>query len=538
MKIINKIKNIEQWILILLITIFAQFVITLPIVFKFYQNPFLLSRELDKVKILMEIFAVFSMQYLCFLVLLSLGLFGLIMWVIIFLASIAVSYFFFILGKNIDAWVIGDILENFSGLTFEYLSNQALLSFLIITAFFALLGYLVKFGKKTFYSKKFIIFHSVLVIILTTIIFSNGFVIKKAKKNYPPVNIVNSIQKYLKIKKQTELKTTKSNSLEIIANNDFAYNFNPKKPRITVLIIGESLRNDYFYELLPKYGKKLTNDKNIIFFKDAKACATLTQKSLPCLLTNVDHKNWQDFLSSVNIIDAFNKAKFSTYWIDNQSLYGYFDTNYSFLAKSANLVIEEKYINSDLEKYNNLDEVLLPYIKSVIADEVGKKDKFILIHLLGSHWHFDLRYSQDFQIFEPTCPITKDISSCLIEEITNSYKNSVVYSMNILEQILEILENENSMVFFTPDHGISLGENGKIGNGDDSKPFEQISVPMFIWYSDLYQQKNPEIIANLKKNYSQTQKEKITHENVFHSVLGCSEIKASWIKDDLNLCLH
>lgn len=444
----------------------------------------------------------------------------------------SIAYFFVAFGKNIDAWVISDILENINGLTAEYLSFELVAIILLIVATFGFLAWKIQKQEKSFRSKSFLIIHSLLVLELVLVAIFADFVMKKVRRNYPPFSVVSSVSKYKKIIKESEIKIQKVQSLEIIKKNQISYKAN-KEPKITVLVIGESLRNDYFYEMLPKFSPKLNGEKNINFFKNVNACENITRKSIPCLLTDVDHKNWEGFFNSVNLIDVFNKVNFATYWIDNQSLYGYLDSTYSFLAKSADLVIEEKYINTDLGKYNNYDEVLLPYVKKAINEQKNdKKDKFILIHLLGSHWHLDGRYPKEYGVFSPHCSIDRVASSCSQEELKNSYKNSVVYSFKVLEEIVDLFRDKNAFLIFTPDHGFSLGEGGRVGNAADSKPFEQISVPLFTWYSDEFKKENAALVNNLAKN----SRKKITHEQVFHSVLGCSNIETSLIKKDLNLC--
>ena len=533
MKIFSKLKNCNRWISTLVLSLVASLIITVPIVIKFYHGSFVtISENFQFFKIAIEIFAVFVMQYFVTAMLLSLGIVGLVLWLICFFASCLVAYFFVSFGKNIDAWVISDMLENIHSLTFEYLSVKTMILVLILTALFGFFARKIQL-KKYSLGKSFVIFHASIALALIAIIFYDDFIMKKVRRNYPPSSISSSVMKYLKIRKESDVKMQRSLSLDIIAKNQFSYKANANKPRTMVMIVGESLRNDYFYEMLPQFSPKLLRDKNISFFKDVSACETSTRKSVPCLLTDVDHGNWENFLNSVNMIDVFNKMNFSTYWIDNQSLYGYFDSTYSFLAKSSDLVIEEKYINADIRRYNSYDEVLLPYVKSAIAEKnPTKKDKFILIHLLGSHWHTDLRYPKEYAVFSPHCSIDRDAAACSIEELKNSYKNSVVYSFKVLEDIIDLFAKENAMVFFTPDHGVSLGEGGKLGNAAEGKPYEQTSVPLFIWRSDSFKKENKKTVANLEKN----SQKKITHEYMFHSILGCAGIESDLVKNNFNLC--
>jgi len=533
MKILNNLKKFERWQLIAFLSLLLSFLTVVPIAEKFYDGVFVTAESnYGSIQITAEILSTFAVQYLISLLLLSLGIFGLVIWVLLCLSSFLITYFFLAFGKNIDAWVISDILENIGGLTSEYLSSGLILTLLIVSGLFAFAGWIIQRQKNSLRSKSFLIVNLLVVAGLLLAIFGDDFVMKKVRRNYPPLSIFSSVSKYLKIRKESEIEIQKSQSLEIIRQHKISYKPN-KEGRLTVFIIGESLRNDYFYNLLLEFSPKLKNQKNITFFKDVHACENSTRKSIPCLLTDVDHKNWANFMSSVNIIDVFKQLNFNNYWIDNQSLYGHFDSTYSFLAKSSDVVIEEKYINLDVGRYNNYDEILLPYIKKAIEEQkASKKDKFILVHLLGSHWHLDLRYPKNYAFFSPQCPFEKTVSSCSKEELTNSYKNSVIYSFKVLEEILDLFTNQNAFVLFTPDHGFSLGEGGYIGNAANNKPIEQTSVPLFVWHSDKFKKENPDLVKNLAKN----SRKKITHEHVFHSLLGCSGVETDLIKNDLNLC--
>jgi hypothetical protein len=127
-KLVNKIKSFDQWVIILAIAILTSFLVVFPITIKIYQNFFIVGEQsFSFLKISTEIIAAFLMQYLFSLIFLSLGTFGLVFWTINLLASFLVSYFFITFGKNLDCWVISDILENISGLTFEYLSAKTVL---------------------------------------------------------------------------------------------------------------------------------------------------------------------------------------------------------------------------------------------------------------------------------------------------------------------------------------------------------------------------------------------------------------------------
>lgn len=529
MKSLKKLKNIQYFLLLAGFSLIFSALVALPIEIEPEQNS-LFTNSVDSgfFAVVAEFLLVAIAHYFLNLFLLSLRRFGLILWVVQCFFSLLTAYYFISFGKNIDSSVISDIIENLNDLTFEYLNLKSLLLILVITFILGYLAYLLQKKKMPCSRKTFLIFNS--SILLLFIVLSSGDILflKKIFRNYPPFSIVNSLFRYVEITWEMEVKIKKSQSLNLISQHKVSYKAN-KKPRVIVFVIGESLRNDYFYQLLPKFAPKLKNDPNILFFDDVHSCETSTNKSLPCLLTDVDNDNWSDFFNSVNLIDLFKAANFYSYWIDAQSL----DSTYSLIVGSSDFVIERRAIDYDLHKKNNLDEDLLPYLQRAIDEKNERtKDKFILLHTLGSHWHLDMRYPKDYALFSPHCTVEKDLGFCSREEISNSYKNSVVYSLAVLEKIIDQLKDKNALVVFTPDHGFSLGEEGRFGNSASNNPFEQISVPLFIWYSAEFKKENSPLIKNLQRNSQQ----KITHSNVFHSIAGCSGIESDLIRKDLNLC--
>lgn len=532
------ISHFNRWILVLVLSIFSALLVIVPIALKFYHNSSdIVSNEVSSLEIGAEIIAASITHYFFSLIVLSFGIIGVVIWLIYFSAALLVSYFFVAFGKNIDPFVVADILENISGLALEYLSIKVVLILIILLSLFCYLAISLQRSKRNYFSANSLIFHFILLAILFGVDFSNDMAFKKIRRNYPPISIGRSVVKYHQITNISDVNEARTSSLELISQNKIDYQNKGKKPRTVVVILGESVRSDQFFELLPKYGSKLNNSKNTAFFKDVNSCDTITRIAVPCMITNVDHKTPQDFLNAVNVIDIFNKLNFSTYWIDNQSLLGYFDATYSMLAAVSDVVIEDKIVNVDKGRYQGHDEVLLPYVADAINKPTkNSEDKFIVIHLLGSHWNLDQRYPDDFAFFTPTCKIKGGPIACSNQQITNSYKNSVAYGFNVLTKITELFEKENAIIFYSSDHGFSLGEGGRIGNASPLKPIEQISVPMMVWYSDLYKKENPNLTNNLRKRSAKKSAEKFSHEYLFHSILGCSNIKSELINQKLNLC--
>jgi glucan phosphoethanolaminetransferase (alkaline phosphatase superfamily) len=111
------------------------------------------------------------------------------------------------------------------------------------------------------------------------------------------------------------------------------------------------------------------------------------------------------------------------------------------------------------------------------------------------------------------------------------YDNSILYTDYVLSEIIARLKNKNAILFYTSDHGESLGENGAYGHGGDNIP-EQMTVPFFIWTSDAFNKNNPQMWQKILAN----DKKEINYKYLFHSVLDCSGIKSDIIDSNLSLC--
>jgi glucan phosphoethanolaminetransferase (alkaline phosphatase superfamily) len=112
------------------------------------------------------------------------------------------------------------------------------------------------------------------------------------------------------------------------------------------------------------------------------------------------------------------------------------------------------------------------------------------------------------------------------------YDNSILYTDYILSSIIAKLGTSNAILFFTSDHGESLGENGMYGHGGSTNLIEQTNVPFFVWTSDKFNKKHPQIKANLAKN----QGKNISYKYLFHSIFDCANIQSDIVNHNLSLC--
>ena len=179
---------------------------------------------------------------------------------------------------------------------------------------------------------------------------------------------------------------------------------------------------------------------------------------------------------------------------------------------------------------------MLPFLKQSL-DERKQDRLLVVLHLLGSHSIYSERYPRAWALFQPECKGAA--YTCPPLDVVNSYDNSIRYTDHVLGEAIDMLRAENAILFFTSDHGESLGELGVYGHGWPTSvaPKEQMKVPLAIWAS-------PTFIANRKSEWASLRaaaskaatSKSVTHDYFFHTVLGCSGVRSRLLRSDLNLC--
>jgi len=299
-----------------------------------------------------------------------------------------------------------------------------------------------------------------------------------------------------------------------------------------VFILGETARadrwgiNNYKLNTTPR----LAETPNVFNFSNVKSCDTITVRSLACIFSRMTKKEHEVVPRETSFIEIFKSLGFSVkiFTLQNaQKLYHYF--NYDQLVTLSSILKSSK--NKEV-----FDKQLIPYLGEAV--ESVKENQIILLHTLGSHYAYHDRFAKEDAKFEPYCN-SADLMNCTEKEISNAYDNTIYITDQFIAQVIEQLKGKKAVVFYTSDHGESLGENGHYFHGASPKtaPKEQFHVPMLAWLS-------PEFIATktgnkVYKKLSMIGKDQeISHDNIFHTVLGCLGVSAdkNGINEKLNLC--
>ena len=255
---------------------------------------------------------------------------------------------------------------------------------------------------------------------------------------------------------------------------DAAINPASQKSRVKniILIIGESLQRGHMS--LYGYGVRTTPllegleaSGNLIKFSDTISPYATTNQVLMRLLnfSNYESERQKAWFRSLSIIDMFSLSGYRTFWISNQEAFG----AHALSAKSAADRADGETFLSKSNLYETVrikpDGALLPLINQAKAGQSERN--FYVIHLIGNHMDYSLRYPEGFGKFSAADVKAKLTSKQ--KEVIAYYDNSVLYNDFVINEIFKIFSTEDSLIVYLSDHGENLYENGRLGHGMESR---------------------------------------------------------------------
>jgi lipid A ethanolaminephosphotransferase len=294
-----------------------------------------------------------------------------------------------------------------------------------------------------------------------------------------------------------------------------------RRPVVTVLVVGETARADHFS--LGGY-ERPTNprlaEEDIVYFSEVSSCGTATRVSLPCMFSDLGRADYSkgEAKRREGLLDVLNHAGIRTVWLDNNAgCKGVCEHSPTWSATGLD-------IDGLCEDGECFDAILLDEMEKAIAGSTD--DTVIVLHQNGSHGPaYYRRYPDEFRVFTPDCR-SDDFGDCTREEIVNSYDNTIYYTDWFLAQVIDRLEGNaaqfDTAMLYVSDHGESLGEYGLYLHGTPYfvAPGAQTHVPMLLWTSTEYEQDFHLDTACLQGR----QAEPLSHDNLFHSMLGLLEV--------------
>jgi glucan phosphoethanolaminetransferase (alkaline phosphatase superfamily) len=293
---------------------------------------------------------------------------------------------------------------------------------------------------------------------------------------------------------------------------------------VHILVLGESARRDswsiygyrrpttpYLQSMQVQSARGQSIGGELVVLSNVVADANLTSQALPMMLTGMSPEEFGATPVHENIVDLANEAGYSTSWLSNQ------DVGIAALAGvAANNIHYADPLTPFFGGPGNVDGALLPALEAQVKHQGSR---FIVIHTLGSHWEYYLRYPREFQRYGSSRDLSfiSAFTSKPDQNVVDAYDNSVLYTDWLLRQVIESARSLSipATVTYIADHGEDLyALDGSSGHGFATYTPHQFDIPAFIWVNAAYRVAHPEKIQALRANADQP----IRSHDVFHSL--------------------
>lgn len=295
---------------------------------------------------------------------------------------------------------------------------------------------------------------------------------------------------------------------------------NIAKRQIYVLVIGESSRRDHWQ--LFGYGRPtnpaLVRESNLVPVTDMVTSWPESIAAIPMILTRKPSTApWSSLWHEASILRAMQEAGFETWWISNQLPIGKFDSPVSVYALEAQHL---QFMRHEAwSAPGSYDEDLLQPFREAIRN--SNDDLFIVLHMMGSHQAYDLRYPDSFRRFRPVKSDAKSGAPLYLRD-RNSYDNTILYTDHVLAEVIATLRTSGatSALWFESDHGETLPTPTCLREGHGFGTRYDFQVPALFWYSDAYARTFPARAAALRNNA----RKRSMSADTFESLLDMADV--------------
>ncbi len=318
---------------------------------------------------------------------------------------------------------------------------------------------------------------------------------------------------------------------------------NQSKPPLFVVVVGETARADHFS--LNGYARD-TNPalaaRGVTSFVNVRSCGTNTLASVPCMFSHLGKEGYESRKDDYeNLLDVLQAAGLAVFWLDNQA------GCKGVCLRVPNATTDDPALRAANKALCDgeecLDEVMLKGLDERLAAlpaERRAKGVVLVMHQMGSHGPaYYKRSAPDAKPFLPECR-TNALAECSHAELINAYDNSIVATDAFLGKTIDWLKARSDRfatgLLYLSDHGESLGEYGLFLHGVpyNFAPDVQKHVPLVTWFSDdmAHRRTLGKACVDGSRNTP------LTHDNLYHTVLGVMDVRSPTYKGTLDAFAH
>jgi heptose-I-phosphate ethanolaminephosphotransferase len=260
-------------------------------------------------------------------------------------------------------------------------------------------------------------------------------------------------------------------------------------PSTVVLVLGESINRDnmslygYSRATTPTLDRRKQElGDSMLVFRNAWSVEASTLPSLNQLFA-LDDRN--DDGEDPHILALARAAGYRTWWISNHD-----DMAIDQLhARLADVV--ENVNRSPGRSGGGLDEHLLDNVQAALTD--GATRKFIVVHLMGAHPYYRLRYPNGADAFVKKDHVDLQMSaagrSWRVGMLRKEYDSALHYHDTIVARLLDSVragsrqgDEEQRALMYLSDHGQEVGHSADFSGHSRTTP-AGYRIPAFIWHN-------------------------------------------------------
>ncbi len=251
--------------------------------------------------------------------------------------------------------------------------------------------------------------------------------------------------------------------------------------KTVVVVIGES-SNRWDWSLYG-YPRKTTPGLDalrpeLVVFRDAISSYGNTIVELTRALTPAHVGDDEAWRTAPSVPALAKAAGYKLFWLTNQST-AYTNILFGGEADVFKLVYRGRVGRHD----RSLDGRLLPPFEAALADPAPRK--LIILHCLGSHEDYALRYPPEFDVFGHQPDAVSDSLSSRwwwVRQARDAYDNSILYTDHLLVSAITRLKGlkGDASLFYFSDHAQDVGHL-TASHGHQFWLESGFTVPMILW---------------------------------------------------------
>lgn len=233
----------------------------------------------------------------------------------------------------------------------------------------------------------------------------------------------------------------------------------------------------------------------------------------------------------------FRRAGYDVTFFSNQyNLKGF---SKGVTNQAGHFFLADKELSDSLFTYRsngpmNYDLEMVKQIKAYKRDCGQSAYTLDIIHLIGQHFNYSMRYPHSLASFSID-DYTERTLDKEAKQIVMHYDNATKYDDIVLDSLVSIYEKEEAILVFVADHGEEVYDELPIHGRRFDEPTaiqakNEFEVPMWIWCSELYKERHPEIVSII---HSSTKKPILT-DGMPQALLFLAGIKCKWTNETNN----